>query len=132
MKIRCDYVTNSSSSSFVIAKHKNCSEKEVKECLYGLRNQIESLLHDYNGNLYCDLQSEIKNAYESDKIDVAVNIMIDEITSELLNPYSSLTLNEWDVYGSRGSSEDGYLFESALYDFGHMINTERLKVKEYD
>lgn len=130
MKIREDFVTNSSSSSFVIAKHKDCTTDEIKTMLYGIKDRIKELLHDGEGDFYCNHRVEIKDAYDNDDLDTAIDYAIEDIIDEMVSSYHPLTLDDWDVYCARGSSEDSYLFECALYYFGNRMKTEHLRVQE--
>ena len=134
MKIRTDYVTNSSSSSFIIAKHKDCTREEVKTMLEGMKDSVKFLIYNLDGRIDCDHYDEIKQAYDNEEIDKAVEIAIEELTDDLLwGGYGDgLILDNWTVHSAYASSEDCQLFGSALYDFGYLMDTEHLKLESGD
>ena len=115
MKIRTDYVTNSSSSSFVIAVHKDCTIDEVKEMLHRHESKIKNLMDDL------------------DISPIEYDSAIQEIADDLLSAHwGDMTLGEWTVTSKYGSNEDGKLCGCALYDFGYDMGTEHLKVMRGD
>lgn len=133
MKIRNDFVTNSSSSSFIIAKHKSCTINELKEMLNKHRKNIHELLGAYDGDLYCEYRSDIRDAYNSNNFDKAIDLAIDVIVEGLWKDgWDPMRLDDWSVKSSYGSNEDGELFGCALYDFGWDMDTEHLKVMRGD
>lgn len=133
MKVRKDFVTNSSSSSFIIAKHKDCTIDEIKTMLYGLKDRIRELLYECDGEYDSKHMADIKHAYDDDNMDKAIDLAIIDIAENLNKTYKyDLTLDDWNVRCTTASNEDCLLFECALYDFGHLMDTEHLKLNTGD
>ena len=115
MKIRHDFVTNSSSSSFIVAVHKDCTVDEIKVMLNKHRASIEEILEWYDDpSIDCDM---------------AIAEIADDLTS---TGWDNMTLGDWNVTSKYGSNEDAGLLSNALYDFGYDMDTEHLKVMRGD
>lgn len=109
MKVRCDFVTNSSSSSFIIAVHKDTDlTNEIKKFVNKNYNIIESeFKHPYS--------YYVKNGYTPEKLrDIAINYLEDELTSP------NLTLGDWKIFSGVAENQSDYgsyfLYSSRDYD----------------
>lgn len=112
MKVRLGHVTNSSSSSFIIAKNNKCTKYEIKERLRSLKPEIKEVLYDY-----C-----------VDSTDEGVDIFIDYMTKDLFNEPSTLQLGEW-VVTAREYCSDNDEFDGFVYMYGHELSTDNFKVE---
>ena len=114
-KIRLSFVTNSSSSSFIIAKHKDCTYEEVLELVKANRKNVKDLLEllEYDEDEEMDIESAIK-----------------EIAKELFRYVdgSDFKLDNWTLTSEEFGCEDGELFPTAMYEFGYLLNSEHIKV----
>jgi hypothetical protein len=106
-----DYVTNSSSSSFIIAIHKDCTADEV-------RNNVRSCKEDAR---------HLLDMFNSDHDDASVEKFIDEIVDELMHHYNPMELGDWKVSAEEYGNEDSDV-GCFIYDYAYKLGTEHFKV----
>ena len=111
MKIRMDYVTNSSSSSYIIARHKDYEMSELKEFIAANKSLIDGMI-------------ERNRKYGCQEIDESE--LIDNIEYEFLKS-PTMTIDNWDLIIGEADN-DGGISDEFMYDC-KCIDTEHFKMK---
>ena len=128
-KIRLGHVTNSSSSSFIIARKSNIRESDVINLIIDkLSDNIKIELEDIEDRyVFKYLDSELKIAIIQKDYDKAVKLIANELCDRLLDSYSEIDLGDWKVHSEEFGNEDDF-YSRLIYDYGYMIVSDDFKV----
>lgn len=125
MKCRLSHVTNSSSSSFIIARNNKCTSEEVINLIIDkLSDDIKRELEDEWQVKY--LSGDIKIAVLQKDYDKAVKLIAQELCHRFTS-YHQMKLGDWEVYAESFSNEDdfyGYL----IYEYGYKLVSDNFKL----
>ena len=124
-KLRQGFVTNSSSSSFIIARNNKCTSEEV----------INLIIEKLSDDIKRELEDEWQVKYLSDNIKITVlqkdyDKAVKLIAQELYHRFTSyyqMKLGDWEVYAESFSNEDdfyGYL----IYEYGYKLVSDNFKL----
>ena len=128
-KIRCGFVTNSSSSSFVIARKSDIKESDVVNLIIDklsdyIKKELKSL--DFYDLRYLD--DELKVLIIQKNYDKAVELVADKLCDRLLDSYSEMDLSDWKVHAEEFGNENGF-YDNLIYSYGNVLVSDNFKVK---
>lgn len=133
MKVRNSFVTNSSSSSFIVAIKDGVTisdvSKEIEKILKENINRIESFFEDFCEYIYNDEEStdaDLCKLYKNK--DPKFLNELSKYLAENLFEYRNGAVENWTVEVLECSNEDEELYRSLLYDMGHLFKGESFKL----
>ena len=129
-KIRVGFVTNSSSSSFVIARKSDIKESDVVNLIIDkLSDEIKKELNgiEYHRYIFDYLDDELKVLIIQKDYDKAVKLIANEICDRLLDTYSEIDLGDWKVHSEEFGNENGF-YDNLIYSYGNVLVSDNFKV----
>ena len=126
MKIRKGFVTNSSSSSYVIAKKKNATLADIKNALLNVKDQAVDFLKE-NGK-WIDLEPEVDKALKEEDYSKAADEFLNELADYLHRNFNQGTLDDWDVGSDEFWDDSGNAYERFILEYAWLIGDNNLQV----
>lgn len=125
MKTRQGFVTNSSSSSFIIAKKKGITLEEVRDAVAPAVDDFKDLCKSLHGE-GLDEMFEM----ELGKADAGKQVA-DMVAEKIFGMSASLTLDDWEVTGMETSNDTEDIVTIAMYECGSSIGNDKVEVSEF-
>ena len=114
MKVRTGFVSNSSSSSFIIAVKANATEEDIRNALNDDLGELEEYFNNYGTWMSASSSEEF----------------LGECVSEIMGyKQKGLALDSWKVFAKEFSDEDGASFEAFMYGELGSIHKDYLIIK---
>lgn len=129
-KVRMGFVTNSSSSSFVIARKNDIKESDVVNLIIEkLSDDIKIELNgiEYHRYIFDYLDDELKVLIIQKDYDKAIKLIANELCDILLDAYSEMELGDWKVHSEEFGNENGF-YDCLIYDYGYKLISDNFKV----
>lgn len=126
MKIRRGFVTNSSSSSYIIAKKKDATLADIKNSLLKVKDEAKSFLigqHDW-----LDLEPDVEELMKKEDYDKAAEVFLEYVADYLYDGFDSGTLGDWKVGSDEFWSDSGDPYEFFIVDSAWCIGDENLQI----
>ena len=127
-KIRQSFVTNSSSSSFIIARKNDVTESDVANLIIDklsdyIKKELKSL--DFYDLRYLD--DELKVLIIQKNYDKAVKLIADKLCDRLLDAYSEMDIGDWKVHAEEFGNKDGF-YDNLIYYYGNILVSDNFKI----
>ncbi len=136
MKVRNSFVTNSSSSSFVVAVKKGTKKEDMIKDLLGMYSKNKNVFDSYIDEYIEELKDTPVKYLSTDELDIVeksksnsetlINSLLLNIVNWLVDCTNS-ELDSWEIGVAECSNEDGGI-SSLMYDLGHIIKGEYIKL----
>lgn len=142
MKVRNSFVTNSSSSSFILALKDGATKEELKKDVEKFYDKYKDEIISYL-SYYEPYEEDLENTDQEEKNIISAlktknsEVIKDKVVNFLLGKflyffedtfYSPKKLGNWKVGIEECSNEDGEIFSDLMYQVGGNFEGENLKM----
>lgn len=131
MKIRRGFVTNSSSSSFIIARKGNVDKMRLGYELLSqtaLNDLVNDFMKDTDSIEYFELSQKVKNLIKNKDFDGVKKQLVKEFVDELVQKSPDMKLDNWEISIGEASNETDNLLDFFIYELCS-IDLEDFKIK---